>query len=319
MKTTVTELFKIEYPIVSGGMVWCSGWRLAAAVSAAGGLGLLGAGSMHPETLAEHIAKTRQALGGNGGRPFGVNVPLFYPEIDALIDLLIAERVPIVFTSGGNPALYTERLKAAGMTVAHVVASARFARKAEAAGVDAVVAEGFEAGGHNGRDEITTMTLIPQVREATRLPLLAAGGIATGRGMLAAMALGADGVQIGTRFALSAESSAHEAFKARCTTLGEGDTMLCLKKLSPVRLVKNEFYARVAEAEARGAGVEELRELLGARRSKRGIFEGDLAEGELEIGQVASLVRRVEPAGEIVREIITEFRTAREEVQRWEI
>lgn len=318
MKTSVTELFKIEYPIVSGGMVWCSGWRLASAVSAAGGLGLIGAGSMHPETLAEHIAKTRAALAGTE-RPFGVNVPLFYPEIERVIQLLIDERVPIVFTSGGNPALYTARLKEAGATVAHVVASARFARKAEAAGVDAVVAEGFEAGGHNGRDEITTMALIPQVREATGLPLLAAGGIATGRGMLAAMALGADGVQIGTRFALSAESSAHEAFKTRCTALGEGDTMLCLKKLSPVRLVKNEFYARVAEAEARGAGADELRELLGARRSKRGIFEGDLTEGELEIGQIASLVRRIEPAAEIVQNIVDEFREATREVRRWEI
>lgn len=318
MKTPITELFKIAYPIVSGGMVWCSGWRLASAVSAAGGLGLLGAGSMHPETLAGHIAKTRAAL-ADSGRPFGVNVPLFYPEIERVIELLIAERVPIVFTSGGNPVLYTARLKEAGITVAHVVASARFARKAEAAGVDAVVAEGFEAGGHNGRDEITTMTLIPQVREATGLPLLAAGGIATGRGMLAAMALGADGVQMGTRFALTEESSAHEAFKTRCTAIGESDTMLCLKKLSPVRLVKNEFYERVAEAEARGASVEELRELLGAKRSKRGIFEGDLTEGELEIGQIASLIRQVEPVAEAMRKIVGEFRTVITELRQWEI
>lgn len=318
MKTSVTELFKIEYPIVSGGMVWCSGWRLASAVSAAGGLGLLGAGSMHPETLAEHIAKTRTALAGSG-RPFGVNVPLFYPELERVIELLIAEQVPVVFTSGGNPALYTERLKAAGITVAHVVASSRFARKAEAAGVDAIVAEGFEAGGHNGRDETTTLTLIPQVREATGLPLLAAGGIATGRGMLAAMALGADGVQMGTRFALTEESSAHEAFKNRCIAMEEGDTMLCLKKLSPVRLIRNEFYHRVAEAEARGASAEELREILGAKRSKRGIFEGDLTEGELEIGQIVSAIRRIVPAAEAMREVIDEFRTATAELRQWEI
>ncbi|WP_300828597.1 nitronate monooxygenase [uncultured Rikenella sp.] len=316
MKTTVTELFKIEHPIVSGGMVWCSGWRLASAVSASGGLGLLGAGSMHPETLAEHIAKTRAAL-ADSGRPFGVNVPLFYPEIERVIQLLIDERVPIVFTSGGNPALYTGRLKEAGITVAHVVASARFAQKAEAAGVDAIVAEGFEAGGHNGREEITTMALIPQVRAVTGLPLLAAGGIATGAGMLAVMALGADGVQLGTRFALAAESSAHEAFKQLCVTIGEGDTMLALKKLSPVRMIKNEFYRRVAEAEARGASAEELRELLGAKRSKRGIFEGDLTEGELEIGQIASLIREVEPVAEIMRRLVTEFDTAAERIGRW--
>lgn len=318
MKTAVTQLFNIEYPIISGGMVWCSGWRLAAAVSAAGGLGLIGAGSMHPETLAEHIAKAKAALAGSG-KPFGVNVPLFYPELARIIEILIEERVPVVFTSGGNPALYTERLKAAGITVAHVVASARFARKAEAAGVDAVVAEGFEAGGHNGRDEITTLALIPQVREATSLPLLAAGGIATGRGMLAAMALGADGVQVGTRFALSEESSAHEAFKKLCTGLGESDTMLCLKKLGPVRLVKNAFYERVAAAEAAGASADELRELLGAKRSKLGIFEGDLTEGELEIGQIASLVRRVEPAAEIVRSMMEEFRGAVNDIRAWEL
>lgn len=318
MKTAVTEIFNIEFPVISGGMVWCSGWRLAAAVSAAGGLGLIGAGSMHPETLAEHIGKARKALSGTG-RPFGVNIPLFYPEIEKVIEILISEMVPIVFTSGGNPALYTTRLKTAGITVAHVVASAKFARKAEAAGVDAIVAEGFEAGGHNGREEITTMTLIPQVRQVTNLPLLAAGGIATGRGMLAAMALGADGVQMGTRFALSAESSAHEAFKNLCTTIGEGDTMLCLKKLSPVRLVKNEFYQQVAQAEARGASADELRDLLGVRRSKRGIFEGDLSEGELEIGQIASLIRKVEPVADIMKDIIKEFRKAVGEVRQWEI
>lgn len=318
MKTAVTELFNIEHPIVSGGMVWCSGWRLAAAVSSCGGLGLIGAGSMHPETLADHIVKTRAALAGSG-KPFGVNVPLFYPEIETIIDLLIAEQVPIVFTSGGNPSLYTARLKDHGIRVAHVVASARFARKAATAGVDAIVAEGFEAGGHNGREEITTLALIPQVREVTDLPLLAAGGIATGRGMLAALSLGADGVQLGTRFALSQESSAHEAFKERCVGLGEGDTMLCLKKLGPVRLVKNEFYQRVAEAESRGATADELRELLGAKRSKRGIFEGDLIEGELEIGQAASLIHRIEPVAQIMQTLLDEFRTAVNEVKQWEI
>lgn len=318
MKTPVTEIFNIEFPVISGGMVWCSGWRLAAAVSAAGGLGLIGAGSMHPETLVEHIGKAREALAGTG-KPFGVNIPLFYPEIEKIIEILISEKVPVVFTSGGNPALYTARLKKHGITVAHVVASAKFARKAEAAGVDVIVAEGFEAGGHNGREEITTMTLIPQVRQITELPLLAAGGIATGRGMLAAMALGADGVQMGTRFALSAESSAHEAFKNLCTTIGEGDTMLCLKKLSPVRLIKNEFYQRVAQAEARGASADELRDILGVRRSKRGIFEGDLSEGELEIGQIASLIRQVEPVTDIMQNIIKEFREAVGEVRQWEI
>ena len=318
MKTAVTEILNIEFPVISGGMVWCSGWRLAAAVSAAGGLGLIGAGSMHPETLVEHIGKAREALAGTS-KPFGVNIPLFYPEIEKVIEILISEKVPVVFTSGGNPALYTTRLKTAGITVAHVVASAKFARKAEAAGVDAIVAEGFEAGGHNGREEITTMTLIPQVRQVTELPLLAAGGIATGRGMLAAMALGAEGVQMGTRFALSAESSAHEAFKNLCTTIGEGDTMLCLKKLSPVRLIKNEFYQQVAQAEARGASADELRDLLGVRRSKRGIFEGDLSEGELEIGQIASLIRQVEPVADIMQNIVKEFREAVGEVRQWEI
>lgn len=273
---------------------------------------------MHPETLVEHIGKAREALAGTS-KPFGVNIPLFYPEIEKVIEILISEKVPVVFTSGGNPALYTTRLKTAGITVAHVVASAKFARKAEAAGVDAIVAEGFEAGGHNGREEITTMTLIPQVRQVTELPLLAAGGIATGRGMLAAMALGAEGVQMGTRFALSAESSAHEAFKNLCTTIGEGDTMLCLKKLSPVRLIKNEFYQQVAQAEARGASADELRDLLGVRRSKRGIFEGDLSEGELEIGQIASLIRQVEPVADIMQNIVKEFREAVGEVRQWEI
>ncbi len=309
MNTAVTRLFDIEYPVVAGGMVWCSGWRLAAAVSRAGGLGLIGAGSMHPGVLREHIIKCREAC---QGKPFGVNLPLFYPEPSEVINVMLEENVRIVFTSGGSPALYTAKFKEYGLTVVHVVASARFAAKAVAAGVDAVVAEGFEAGGHNGREEITTMALIPQVRSMLPpgMPLMAAGGIATGRGMLAALALGADGVQIGTRFALSAESSAHPDFKARCLALDEGGTDLCLKKIGAVRLVKNEFYSRVAEAEARGASAEELREILGSRRSKRGIFDGDLVEGELEIGQVASLVDRIEPAADIMNNLIAEFNEA---------
>ncbi len=315
MKTAITELLNIEHPIVAGGMVWCSGWRLAAAVSQAGGLGLIGAGSMHPDTLIEHIGKARAALAA-GGQPFGVNIPLFYPEIERLIDLLIEQEVRIVFTSGGNPALYTARLKAAEITVVHVVASAKFAQKAADAGVDAIVAEGFEAGGHNGRDEIATMALIPQVRAVTSLPLLAAGGIGTGRGLLAALALGADGVQIGSRFAISLESSAHPTFKELCTRLGEGDTVLSLKKLTPVRLIKNAFYQQVAQAEARGASAEELKELLGSRRAKRGMFEGELDEGELEIGQIASLFHTIQPAGDIVCEIMAEFNAAKEELCR---
>lgn len=311
MKTKITDLFSIEYPIISGGMVWCSGWRLASAVSAAGGLGLIGAGSMHPEVLTEHIRKCNDEL---GDIPFGVNVPLFYPEIEKLIELIISEGVKIVFTSGGNPSLYTARLKAAGCTVVHVVASVKFALKAQAAGVDAVVCEGFEAGGHNGRDEITTMVLVPQVSRAVSIPVIAAGGIATGDAMLAAMALGADGVQMGTRFALAAESSAHQAFKELCVTLGESDTMLALKKLTPVRLIKNEFYNRVAQAEARGASVEELRELLGSKRSKHGIFEGDLTEGELEIGQATSLVRSIDTVQEIFNQLISEYSESKKRI-----
>lgn len=310
MKTKITELFSVEYPIISGGMVWCSGHRLASAVSLAGGLGLIGAGSMHPEVLAEHIAKCRETLAPSG-KPFGVNVPIFYPEIERVIEILIRERVPIVFTSGGSPALYTARLKQAGIIVAHVVASSKFAQKAEAAGVDAVVCEGFEAGGHNGRDETTTMVLVPAVCAAVSIPVIAAGGIATGAQMLAAMALGADGVQLGTRFALCAESSAHDNFKQRCRALAEGGTMLSMKKITPVRLVKNEFYDRVAIAEAQGASVEELREILGAKRSKLGIFEGDMAQGELEIGQVASLVApQTETAAHIVADLCSGAATA---------
>lgn len=284
-------------------MVWCSGWRLASAVSNAGGLGLLGAGSMHPEVLREHIRKCKAAT----DKPFGVNVPLMYPEIEKVMQILAEEGVKIVFTSAGNPKTWTQRLKEQGMTVVHVVSSSKFARKCEEAGVDAIVAEGFEAGGHNGREETTTMCLIPHVRRATSLPLMAAGGIGTGAGMLAAFALGAEGVQVGTRFALTVESSAHEAFKQLCLSLNEGDTKLLLKKVSPTRLVKGEFAAQVEEAESRGASTEELRELLGKGRAKRGIFEGDLAEGELEIGQIASLFRQEQSVEEVMHELMADF------------
>ena len=304
MENRITSLFGIRFPIVSGGMVWCSGWRLAAAVSRAGGLGLIGSGSMTPDLLREHIRKCRTAA----DRPFGVNVPLTYRYADAIMEVVIAERVPVVFTSAGSPRTWTARLHDAGCKVAHVVGSAAFALKCRDAGVDAVVAEGFEAGGHNAREETATMPLIPDGRQAVGLPLIAAGGIATGAGMLAAFALGAEGVQMGTRFALTRESSASEAFKQLCTGLGEGDTMLALKKLSPTRLVKNDFFRLVAEAEARGASADELLELIGSGRPRRGIFEGDLSGGELEIGQVAALVRDLPPAGEVVARTMAEYR-----------
>lgn len=304
MENRITSLFGIRFPIVSGGMVWCSGWRLAAAVSRAGGLGLIGSGSMTPDLLREHIRKCRTAA----DRPFGVNVPLTYRYADAIMEVVIAERVPVVFTSAGSPRTWTARLHDAGCKVAHVVGSAAFALKCRDAGVDAVVAEGFEAGGHNAREETATMPLIPDVRQAVGLPLIAAGGIATGAGMLAAFALGAEGVQMGTRFALTRESSASEAFKQLCTGLGECDTMLALKKLSPTRLVKNDFFRLVAEAEARGASADELLELIGSGRPRRGIFEGDLSGGELEIGQVAALVRDLPPAGEVVARTMAEYR-----------
>ncbi|MDR0832692.1 MAG: nitronate monooxygenase [Candidatus Symbiothrix sp.] len=299
----LTELFGIKYPIIAGGMVWCSGWKLAVAVSNAGGLGLIGAGSMHPDTLMEHICKAKIAT----DKPFGVNVPLLYPEIDKIMAVLVEEGVKIVFTSAGNPKTWTPMLKSHGIKVVHVVSSSKFALKAQEAGVDAVVAEGFEAGGHNGREETTTFTLIPQVRQAISIPLIAAGGIATGNGLLAAMALGADGVQIGTAFALAEESSAHQAFKEKSIALQEGDTMLCLKKLAPTRLIKNNFYDQVAVAEEVGMGVDELRQILGKGRAKLGIFEGDLVEGELEIGQIASLIKEIKPAKQIIDEIIAEF------------
>ncbi len=307
----VTELFGIQYPVIAGGMVWCSGWRLAAAVSNAGGLGLLGAGSMHPETLIEHIDKMNAAT----DKPWGINIPLMYPEIEHLIEIIIEKGVKIVFTSAGSPKKYTARFHEAGIKVAHVVSSSKFAKKCEEAGVDAVVAEGFEAGGHNGREETTTLALIPQVRDAISLPLIAAGGIGSGKAMLAAMALGAEGVQIGTLFAVSEESSASDAFKQLCVDLGEDGTMLALKKISPTRLIKNELFAKIAEAESRGAEADELRELLGRAASKRGIFEGDLEHGELEIGQIASTIKEVKPVAQIMHELITDFHATQSKIQ----
>lgn len=306
MNNRICDLFGIRYPVISGGMVWCSGWELASAVSNAGGLGLIGAGSMHPEVLREHIRKCKAAT----DKPFGVNVPLLYPEMETIIQIIIEEKVPVVFTSAGNPKTWTAKLKEQGIKVAHVVSSSKFARKCEEAGVDAVVAEGFEAGGHNGREETTTMCLIPAVRQATTLPLIAAGGIGTGASVAAAFALGAEGVQIGTRFALSVESSAHENFKLLCLNLNEGDTKLVLKQLAPTRLVKSDFLTAVEEAERRGASVEEMKELLGKGRAKKGIFEGNLQEGELEIGQIASLFHRQETVAEIMESLVEDYRQA---------
>ncbi len=303
MTNRVTDLFGIQYPIILGGMVWCGGWRLASAVSNAGGLGLIGAGSMHPEVLHEHIIKCRKAT----DKPFGVNVPLLYPEIDTIMQIIMDEKVPVVFTSAGNPKTWTSKLKANGTKVAHVVSSSKFAIKSQEAGVDAVVAEGFEAGGHNGAEETTTMVLIPHVRQAIDIPLIAAGGIATGGGMLAAMALGAEGVQIGTRFALTQESSASDEFKQLCNSLKEGDTMLALKKIGATRLIKNAFFDKVKAAEDSGASADELKTLLGRGRAKKGIFEGDLIEGELEIGQIASLLKDTPKAEDVVRQMIEEY------------
>jgi enoyl-[acyl-carrier protein] reductase II len=299
----ISELFNIQYPIIQAGMVWCSGWRLASAVSNAGGLGIIGAGSMKPDVLREHLQKCKQAT----NKPFGVNIPLLYAEVDKQIAVMEEEGVKIVFTSAGNPKTWTETLKKKGMTVVHVVSSVKFAKKCEEVGVDALVAEGFEAGGHNGREETTTFCLIPMVRDAVTLPLMAAGGIASGRTMLAAMALGADGVQIGSRFAASVESSAHENFKQKIVEANEGDTVLTLKSLTPVRLIKNAFYEKVKEAEEKGANKEELNHLLGKGRAKKGIFEGDLIEGELEIGQVAAAITQVLPASEILQEIWRDY------------
>ncbi len=303
MKNRVTELFGIQYPIVLGGMVWCGGWRLASAVSEAGGLGLIGAGSMYPEVLREHIVKCKNAT----KKPFGVNVPLLYPDIEAIMKIIIEENVPVVFTSAGNPKTWTKTLQNEGIKVAHVVSSSKFALKCQEAGVDAVVAEGFEAGGHNGAEETTTIVLIPHVRQVVDIPLIAAGGIATGGAMLAAFALGAEGIQVGTRFALTQESSASEEFKQLCMTLKEGDTMLSLKKIGATRLIKNEFFDRVKAAEDRGASADEMREILGRGRAKRGIFEGDLVEGELEIGQIASLLKDLPSAKDALMQIVDEY------------
>ncbi len=307
MPNRVTQLFKIKYPLIQAGMIWNSGWRLASAVSNAGGLGIIGAGSMYPEVLREHITKCKAAT----DKPFGVNVPMLYPNIEEIIQIIIEEGVKIVFTSAGNPKTYTARLKENGITVVHVVSSVKFALKAQEAGVDAVVAEGFEAGGHNGRDETTTLTLIPMVKEQIDIPLIAAGGIATGQAMLAATVLGADGVQVGSRFVASEESSAHINFKEMVVAAKEGDTELTLKELAPVRLLKNKFYQDVKELYKTAPTAEALNKLLGKRRSKRGMFEGDLVEGELEIGQIAGLIHEIKPAATIVQEIIEDFEKAK--------
>lgn len=307
----ICELFHITYPIIQGGMVWCSGWELASAVSNNGGLGLIGAGSMHPETLREHIQKTKIAT----QKPFGVNIPLFYPQLEEIMEIIVAEKVPIVFTSAGSPKLWTKWLQNRGIKVAHVVSSSFFAQKCEEAGVDAIVAEGFEAGGHNGREETTTMTLIPSVKKSISLPLIAAGGIGNGESMFAAMALGADGVQIGSRFAITEESSAHENFKKRVIELQEGDTQLSLKQLSPVRLIKNNFFNKINEAELRGASKEELQNILGKRRSKIGIFEGNLIEGELEIGQNSAYFTDIPSVAEIFNRITTKFNETQEKMK----
>lgn len=303
MKNRITELFGIEYPIVQAGMIWCSGWRLASAVSNAGGLGLIGAGSMYPDVLKEHIEKCKVAT----NKPFGVNVPLLYPDIEKLMEIIIAGGVKIVFTSAGNPATWTNYLKQAGITVVHVVSNVKFALKSQAAGVDAVVAEGFEAGGHNGREETTTMCLIPEVKDALQIPVIAAGGIGSGRAMMAAFALGAEGVQVGSRFVASVESSAHTNFKDKVINTSEGQTVLTLKQLTPVRLIKNKFSEQVEQAQQRCATREELTQLLGRARAKKGMFEGDLNEGELEIGQVSSQIKNIIPARDIVKNIWNEF------------
>ena len=310
MNNKIVKLFNIDYPIIQAGMIWCSGWKLASAVSNAGGLGLIGSGSMYPDVLREHIVKCKNAT----DNPFGVNVPMLYPDIDKHIDIIISEGVKIVFTSAGNPKTWTGILKEHGITVIHVISNAKFAKKSEDAGVDAIVAEGFEAGGHNGREETTTFCLIPLIKQTVNIPLIAAGGIATGRGMLAAMALGADGVQIGSRFAASTESSANINFKNKIIEANEGDTKLMLKQLTPVRLLKNKFYEEIEKAEIRGASIEELSKILGRGRAKRGMFDGDLEEGELEIGQVATLINEIKPAKEIIDEIITEYRIAKKEI-----
>ena len=306
----ITKLFGIKYPLIQAGMIWCSGWELASAVSNAGGLGIIGSGSMYPQVLDEHIRKCKEAT----DKPFAVNLPMLYPSIDEHIKTIIKYKVPIVFTSAGNPKTWTALLKENGITVVHVVSSLKFALKSQEAGVDAVVVEGFEAGGHNGLDETTTFTLVPTVKQEVTIPIIAAGGIATGRGMLAAMTLGADAVQIGSRFVASEESSAHQNFKNKVVETGDGGTRLTLKELTPVRLIKNAFFNQVQDAYAKDASVEDLKELLGRGRAKKGMFEGDLDEGELEIGQVASIINEIKPAASIVAEIITEYRAALSEM-----
>ncbi|MCK6650209.1 MAG: DUF561 domain-containing protein [Bacteroidia bacterium] len=312
MSNKISELFGVKYPIIQGGMIWCSGWELASAVSNAGGLGLIGSGSMYPEVFLEHVRKCKKAT----DKPFGVNIPLLYPNVEEHIKTILDEGVKIVFTSAGNPATWTKKLKDNGITVVHVIANTKFASKAQDAGVDAIVAEGFEAGGHNGREETTTMCLIPMVRKTVNIPVIAAGGIGSGRAMLAAMALGADGVQIGSRFVASIESSANNNFKQAVINAVEGDTKLMLKQVTPVRLLKNKFFEEVFQAEAKGASVEELTQLLGRGRAKKGMFEGDLNEGELEIGQVSALIKEIKPAAQIIEEIIAEYKLAKEELTK---
>jgi len=310
----ITQLFNIKYPIIQGGMIWASGYKLASAVSNSGGLGLIGAGSMYPEILREHIQKCKKAT----DKPFGVNIPMLYPNIDEIMNIVVEEGVKIVFTSAGNPKVWTSFLKSKGITVVHVVSSSIFALKAQEAGVDAIVAEGFEAGGHNGRDETTTLTLIPMVREKIQIPIIAAGGIATGRGMLATMILGADGVQIGSRFAASIESSSHNNFKQKIVDIKEGDTQLTLKELAPVRLIKNKFYQDVQDLYEKCPSKEDLVQLLGRARAKKGMFEGDLEEGELEIGQIAGLIHEILPVEQIIQELIADFEIACAEKAKFE-
>ncbi len=312
MNNRITSLFGIEYPIIQAGMIWCSGWELASAVSNAGGLGLIGAGSMYPDVLRQHIQKCKKAT----SKPFGVNVPLLYPNIEEIMQIIIEEKVPIVFTSAGNPKTWTSKLKEHGIKVVHVIANKKFALKCEEAGVDAIVAEGFEAGGHNGREETTTLVLIPIIREATKLPLIAAGGIASGSSMLACFALGAEAVQMGTRFVASLESSGHSSFKNKVVESQEGETMLVLKQLTPVRMLRNKFFNQIAEAEGRGSSADELKLILGRARAKKGMFEGDMEEGELEIGQVAATVHKIIPAGEIVKEVWEEFLEAKNRISK---
>jgi enoyl-[acyl-carrier protein] reductase II len=311
MQNRITELFKIKYPIIQAGMIWCSGWELASTVSNAGGLGIIGAGSMYPDILLDHIQKCKAAT----DKPFAINLPLLYPDIDKHLKAIIDKGVKIVFTSAGNPGTYTQLLKEHGITVVHVISNEKFAKKAEACGVDAIVAEGFEAGGHNGREETTTLCLIPQIVNTVKIPVIAAGGIGTGRTMLAAMALGAEGVQIGSRFVLSEESSAHQNFKNAILQSTDGSTELSLKQLTPVRLLKNKFYEVVKQAEINCASKEELQELLGRGRAKKGMFEGDLEEGELEIGQISGYLKEIKPAAEIVKEIVSEYNSALKELE----